>query len=38
MQSYARMQKDIKLMVDIMSLIKQNNLPLQPATADIVFG
>uniref|UniRef100_A0A7C9EYC7 Uncharacterized protein n=1 Tax=Opuntia streptacantha TaxID=393608 RepID=A0A7C9EYC7_OPUST len=36
--SYARMQKDIKLMVDIMSLIKQNNLPLQPATADIVFG
>lgn len=36
--SYARMQKDTKLMVVLMRLIKQNDLPLQPATADIVFG
>lgn len=36
--SYARMQKDTEVMVDIMTLLKQNDLPLQPATADVVFG
>ncbi|KAL2922801.1 Receptor-like protein 19 [Bienertia sinuspersici] len=36
--SYAKVQKDVKLMVDIMRLLKKNDLPLQPATADIVFS
>lgn len=36
--SYAKAQKDVKLMVDIMTHLKKNNLPLQPGTADIVFS
>lgn len=35
---YAKQQDDVKLMVDIMKLIKRNDLPLQPGTADIVFS
>ncbi|CAO2821947.1 unnamed protein product [Amaranthus hypochondriacus] len=35
---YAKEQKDVKLMVDIMNHLKKNDLPLQPATADIVFS
>ena len=37
MQFYAKEQKDVKLMLDIMNHVKKNDLPLQPATADIVF-
>ncbi|XP_021732300.1 uncharacterized protein LOC110699115 isoform X2 [Chenopodium quinoa] len=36
--SYAKAQKDVKLMVDIMNHLRKNNLPLQPGTADIVFS
>ncbi|GAB4843566.1 hypothetical protein Ancab_013531 [Ancistrocladus abbreviatus] len=36
--SYAKANKDPKLMVEIMKLLKRNDLPLQPATADIVFS
>ncbi|KMS96144.1 hypothetical protein BVRB_001800 isoform A [Beta vulgaris subsp. vulgaris] len=36
--SYAKAEKDVKLMVDIMCHLKKNNLLLQPATADIVFS
>ncbi|KNA15174.1 hypothetical protein SOVF_100290 [Spinacia oleracea] len=36
--SYAKAQKNVKLMVDLMSHLKSNNLPLQPGTADIVFS
>ncbi|KAH9621269.1 hypothetical protein KSS87_011535 [Heliosperma pusillum] len=36
--SYAKEQKDVELMKDIMSHIKKNDLPLQPATADIVLS
>ncbi|KAL9259032.1 hypothetical protein AKJ16_DCAP26124 [Drosera capensis] len=35
--SYAKIHRDPDLMVSIMKLIKTNDLPLQPATADIVF-
>ncbi|KAL9407844.1 hypothetical protein AB3S75_046396 [Citrus x aurantiifolia] len=35
--SYAKEHKDARLMVEIMKLVKRNNLPLQPGTADIVF-
>ncbi|KAH9765713.1 Adenylyl cyclase [Citrus sinensis] len=35
--SYAKEHKDALLMVEIMKLVKRNNLPLQPGTADIVF-
>uniref|UniRef100_A0A7N1A3X3 Uncharacterized protein n=1 Tax=Kalanchoe fedtschenkoi TaxID=63787 RepID=A0A7N1A3X3_KALFE len=35
---HAKEQNDTKLMVDIMKLIKRNDLPLQPGTADIVFS
>ncbi|XP_042514849.1 uncharacterized protein LOC122089305 [Macadamia integrifolia] len=34
---YAKEQKDTKLMVEIMRLLKKNSLSLQPGTADIVF-
>ncbi|XP_021764073.1 uncharacterized protein LOC110728733 isoform X2 [Chenopodium quinoa] len=36
--SYAKAQKDVKLMVGIMNHLRKNNLPLQPGTADIVFS
>lgn len=36
--SYAKVQKDVKLMEEIMSLLRQNDLSLQPATGDIVFS
>lgn len=35
--SYAKERKDAQLMVEIMKLVKRNDLPLQPGTADIVF-
>lgn len=37
LQSYAKDHKDVKLMVEVMKLLKRNELPLQPGTADIVF-
>lgn len=37
LQSYAKDHKDAQLMVEIMKLVKRNDLPLQPGTADIVF-
>lgn len=37
MQLYAKQHKDAKLMVEIMKLLKRNDLPMQPGTADIVF-
>ncbi|XP_068635135.1 uncharacterized protein [Aristolochia californica] len=36
--SYAKEHNNAKLMVDIMKLLKKNDLPLQPGTADIVFS
>ncbi|KAF8401551.1 hypothetical protein HHK36_012493 [Tetracentron sinense] len=35
---YAKKHNDAKLMVEIMKLLKKNDLPLQPGTADIVFS
>ncbi|MFQ6632613.1 hypothetical protein Gotur_009257 [Gossypium turneri] len=35
--SYAKAHNDAKLMVEVMRLLKRNNLPLQAGTADIVF-
>ncbi|XP_030923743.1 uncharacterized protein LOC115950659 [Quercus lobata] len=35
---YAKNHNDAKLMVEIMKLLKRNDLPLQPGTADIVFS
>ncbi|KAL9260827.1 hypothetical protein AKJ16_DCAP26135 [Drosera capensis] len=35
--SYAKIHRDPDLLVSVMKLIKTNDLPLQPATADIVF-
>ncbi|XP_077233819.1 uncharacterized protein LOC143876082 [Tasmannia lanceolata] len=35
---YAKEHNDAKLMVDIMKILKKNQLPLQPGTADIVFS
>ncbi|KAJ0092965.1 hypothetical protein Patl1_25588 [Pistacia atlantica] len=35
--SFAKDHKDAKLMVEVMKLLKRNDLPLQPGTADIVF-
>ncbi|GMN46512.1 hypothetical protein TIFTF001_015695 [Ficus carica] len=35
---YAKDQNDAKLMGEIMDLLKKNDLPLQPGTADIVFS
>lgn len=37
LQLYAKQKNDAKLMVEIMKLLKKNDLPLQPGTADIVF-
>ncbi|XVF38647.1 hypothetical protein REPUB_Repub20aG0120400 [Reevesia pubescens] len=36
--SYAKVHNDAKLMVEVMKLLKKNNLPLQAGTADIVFS
>ncbi|KAA8527486.1 hypothetical protein F0562_034799 [Nyssa sinensis] len=35
---YAKQHNDAKLMVEIMKLLKRNDLPLQPGTADIIFS
>ncbi|TKY54116.1 hypothetical protein E2542_SST18522 [Spatholobus suberectus] len=35
---YAKNQNDTKLLVEVMKLLKRNDLPLQPGTADIVFS
>ncbi|KAL4586131.1 hypothetical protein LXL04_010762 [Taraxacum kok-saghyz] len=35
---YAKEHKDVDLMVDVMKLLKANDVPLQPGTADIVFS
>ncbi|KAL6526523.1 hypothetical protein OROGR_015613 [Orobanche gracilis] len=35
---HAKQHNDVKLMVKIMKLVKINDLPLQPGTADIVFS
>lgn len=37
LQLYAKEHKDVDLMVDVMKLLKANDVPLQPGTADIVF-
>ncbi|GMI95855.1 hypothetical protein like AT4G15640 [Hibiscus trionum] len=36
--SHAKVHNDTKLMVEVMQLLKRNNLPLQAGTADIVFS
>ncbi|KAH6768578.1 alpha/beta-Hydrolases superfamily protein [Perilla frutescens var. frutescens] len=36
--SHAKQHNDVKLMVEVMQLVKKNDLPLQPGTADIVFS
>ncbi|CAN1283909.1 hypothetical protein LINPERPRIM_LOCUS18483 [Linum perenne] len=35
---YAKDHNDAKLMVEVMDLMKKNDVPLQPSTADIVFS
>ncbi|KAI4345465.1 hypothetical protein L6164_012589 [Bauhinia variegata] len=35
---YAKSHNDTKLLVEVMKLLKTNDLPLQPGTADIVFS
>lgn len=35
---YAKQHNDANLMVEIMKLLKRNDLPMQPGTADIVFS
>ncbi|KAI3832970.1 hypothetical protein MKW98_025854 [Papaver atlanticum] len=35
---YAKEHKDVALMEDIMKLLKENHLPLQPGTADLLFS
>ncbi|KZV50678.1 hypothetical protein F511_29282 [Dorcoceras hygrometricum] len=35
---HAQQHNDVKLMVEVMKLVKKNGLPLQPGTADIVFS
>ncbi|KAI7741507.1 hypothetical protein M8C21_007737 [Ambrosia artemisiifolia] len=35
---YAKQHNDVNLMVDVMKLLKANDVPLQPGTADIVFS
>ncbi|KAK3426069.1 hypothetical protein EUGRSUZ_F02603 [Eucalyptus grandis] len=35
---YAKEHRDAALMQEVMKLLKKNNLPLQPSTADIVFS
>ncbi|KAM7278119.1 hypothetical protein ACFE04_005253 [Oxalis oulophora] len=36
--TYAKNHKDAKLMEEVMKLMKRNDLPLQPSTADLVFS
>ncbi|MED6106448.1 hypothetical protein PIB30_005084 [Stylosanthes scabra] len=36
--THAKNHNDTKLLVEVMKLLKQNDLPLQPGTADIVFS
>ncbi|XP_020548627.1 uncharacterized protein LOC105156912 isoform X2 [Sesamum indicum] len=36
--SYAKQHNDVKLMVKLLKLMKKNDLPFQPGTADIVFS
>ncbi|CAI0466671.1 unnamed protein product [Linum tenue] len=38
LQKNAKVHDDVKLMVEIMGLLKKNDVPLQPSTADIVFS
>ncbi|CAN1283907.1 hypothetical protein LINPERPRIM_LOCUS18483 [Linum perenne] len=38
LQKYAKDHNDAKLMVEVMDLMKKNDVPLQPSTADIVFS
>ncbi|KAL7080964.1 hypothetical protein ACP275_14G011000 [Erythranthe tilingii] len=35
---HAKQHNDVKLTVEIMELVKENDLPLQPGTADILFS
>ncbi|XP_076883236.1 uncharacterized protein LOC143531939 [Bidens hawaiensis] len=35
---YAKQHNDVNLMVDILKLLKANDVPMQPGTADIVFS
>ncbi|KAL3812820.1 hypothetical protein ACJIZ3_014088 [Penstemon smallii] len=35
---HAKQHNDVNLMVEVMKLVKKNELPLQPGTADILFG
>ncbi|KAL2506701.1 hypothetical protein Adt_22322 [Abeliophyllum distichum] len=35
---HAKQHRDVKLMVEVMKLVKKNELPLQPGTADLVFS
>nr|XP_043624216.1 uncharacterized protein LOC122595830 isoform X2 [Erigeron canadensis] len=35
---YAKQHNDVSLMVDVMKLLKANDVPLQPGTADIIFS
>ncbi|KAM0017073.1 hypothetical protein Hdeb2414_s0028g00703881 [Helianthus debilis subsp. tardiflorus] len=35
---HAKQHNDVNLMVDVMKLLKANDVPLQPGTADIVFS
>lgn len=35
---YAKQHNDVNLMVDVMKLLKANDVPLQPGTADIIFS
>ncbi|KAJ9154456.1 hypothetical protein P3X46_027787 [Hevea brasiliensis] len=36
--SYAKEHNNVSFMVEVMKLLKKNNIPLQPSTADIVFS
>ncbi|XP_037495644.1 uncharacterized protein LOC105631820 isoform X2 [Jatropha curcas] len=36
--SYAMERNDVNFMIEVMKLVKKNNIPLQPSTADIVFS
>ncbi|KAJ0439379.1 hypothetical protein HanHA300_Chr16g0624691 [Helianthus annuus] len=34
---YAKQHNDVNLMVDVIKLLKANDVPVQPGTADIIF-
>ncbi|KAI5390079.1 Tetraspanin-8 [Lathyrus oleraceus] len=38
LQTYAKNHNDTNLLVEVMKLLKRNDLPLQPGTTDIVFS